>query len=291
MIESATLEPTVAPRKSVGRNVVGSVGPLLIAGGFMAAHAVRLSWPRWPVTDASDRICYWIAVAALLGVVTEVSCSKNRRWLMPVISFLAAVACLAPNLWAKHVMRRNGWSTGEFALYLGLLSLGVAALATLTQRLAARDASRPLVPLVLTGMTAAAGGLLMSTGSVRLGEMTFCLAAAVGAYALLSLIVPAIARSAGAIVVVLSALATNLASGYLWSETPIWATSAIAVAPLIAWLVVAPPLRGRSRWVAVPIALILAAIPAGVVVGGFAQKAYTETAEDVGGYDESSLYK
>ena len=118
------------------------------------------------------------------------------------------------------------------------------------------------------------------------------MAGAVAIYALLSFFVRPFARSSGAILVTLAALATQMASGYLWSEMPLWTAASIAIASLIAWAIVLPPLAKRSRWIAVTIALLLAAIPASLVVGKYAAAAAKATAEDTGGgSSEEDIWK
>lgn len=276
---SEALTPALSRSTGRGSRAVAAIAPLLIVAVFAAGFAYFIGWPAWPVTDAGERIAYLALAAAVFAIAASVvSCC----WTQLAMNVLAAAVCVLPAMWPQYV--NEAWSGGQLALWATIVVLAVAIAASLLQRLRIRDGDTPLASLVTLGMTAAGGALLMSTGSLKLGQAGFSLAAGVLVAFVVGLFVKPIGRSAGATTLALAVLGALLVSGYLWSELPWWAGACVLIAPLLAWIVRVPILARRPAWQRVAIGLIIAAIPATVVTviaAMEAQKA-SEAADDYG---------
>lgn len=260
------------------RSPLALVAPVVIVTGFAFGYAAIIGWPTWPVADAAERIAYWAILAGMLGVIA----SLVRSWnLFAVLDFAAGVACALPTLAPKAKL---DWGNVGVALATATAAIVVALLAFLTRLLAWRRGGTLLGWLVLLGMSASAGALLLSTGSLKLGQSGFALAAGVAIACVLGLILKSIGRSAGTPTAALAILVGLLISGHLWSELPLYAAACVLVAPLLACIIwMLPPLARRPAWQGVTIALILAAIPATVataILAIEAQKAAAAAAED-----------
>lgn len=269
MSEPTTIEYRSPTSSTAAHSRLAALAPLLIVVIFAVAYAVYFRWPAWPVGDAAERVVYWVFAAAALGAIADLCCDRTRRFAVPLLALAAAAACLWPNLEANRT-GAGQWSTGTAVLAVAIVTVPTAILATLSAWLAKRDRDRPLVPLVLVGMSLSAAPLAQATGSLKTGDASYCFA---GAVALISLIAGLFyrpfGRSAGVPIVVLAFVATQLVTGWSWfiPPMPVWCGLCIAIAPLLMWAVAFKPLADRPAWVRVTVALILAALPASVAVG------------------------
>jgi hypothetical protein len=270
----------VVTRPRAGERLLSALAPLVVVAVFAVGFAWFIGWPKWPVTDAGERIAYSALAAALVACAVSV---VRSCWLRLSLNLIAAVSCVLPAMWPQY--ENEAWTGAQFALWATLVVLGVAMAASLAQRLRDRDGQTPLASLVTLGMAASAGALLMSTGSFKLGQAGFSLASGVALAFIVGLFVKPIARSAGATTLVLAVLGGLLVSGYLWSELPWYAGVCVLVAPLLAWVSRVPILARRPAWQRVVIGLIIAAIPATVVTTIAAVKAqHASAAMDEYGY-------
>ena len=259
--------------------LVSALSPILILAMFAAGYAWFIDWPRWPVSDAGERIVYSALAATMIAVV--VSCARSC-WLRLPLNAIAAAVCVLPTMWPQY--ENEAWSAGQLTTWATLVVVGIAFAITLTQRLHDRDGHTPLASLVTLGMAASAGALLMSTGSMKLGQAGFSLAAGVAIAFVIGLFVKSIGRSAGATTIAFAVLGGLLASGYLWSELPWYAGVCVIIAAPLAWISRVPILARRPTWQRVAIGLVIAAIPATTVTATLALKAQheSEAADDYG---------
>jgi FtsH-binding integral membrane protein len=268
-----------AADRATGRSrVISALAPFLILAIFAAGFASFIGWPTWPVTDAGERIAYSAIAAAVFAIVASVvSCC----WIRLVLNLFAAIVCVLPAMWPQY--ENEFWSAGQLALWATLVIVGIAIAASLTQQLRHRDRS-PLASLITLGMALSGGGLLMATGSLKLGQAGFALASGVIVVFIIGLFVKSIGRSAGATTLAIAVLGGLLVSGYLWSELPWYSGVCVLLAPLLAWVVRIPILARRPLWQRVVIGLVIAAIPATVVTTIAAVKAQqaSEAADDYG---------
>jgi hypothetical protein len=273
MTEATSISAPADVGPYVRRSPLALLAPVLIVGTFAVGYAVLIGWPTWPVADAAERIAYWAILAGLLAAVASL---VRSWWLLVLIDLAAAVACALPTLAPKANL---DWNTAGVALATAAAAIVVAVLAFLTRSLAHRRGGTLLGWLVLLGMAASAGALLLSTGSLKLGQAGFALAGGVAIALILGLFVKPVGRSAGAATATLAIIVGLLISGHLWSELPIYAAACVLVAPVLACIIwKLPPLARRPVWQAVIIAIVIAAIPATAVTVVHALKAQKASA-------------
>lgn len=276
---NAPTPPETSPASAAPRHSAQMIAaPVLILAVFLIGFAMFIGWPRWPVVDAGERVAYSAMAAAGLACAATL---VRRCWIRALLNLLAAAACVVPVL--LPMVRPNDWTYATLVLWTAGVCVPVAMLASLAQRLRASDGSL-LVIVVTLGMTLASGALLLSTGSFKLGTAGFSLAAGVAIITILGLFLQGIARSDGAITLAFAILAALLASGYVWSETPLYAGLAVFAAPLIAWVVRLRWIARRAPWQRVVIGLLLAAVPAAVAVTieGLKANAASQASDDYG---------
>lgn len=276
---STALITPIARRTGRGGRLLAALSPLIVVAVFAAGYAWRIGWPAWPVTDASERIAYAAIAAAPLAMVV----AMVRPLLVRVVLNLIAVAiCSLPAMWPQY--QNEVWTGGVLSMWAIGVAVSVAVAASVLQWLDDREAHSPLVPLVTLGMSAAGGALLMSTGSLKLGQAGFSLAAGVAIMFVISLFVRPLRDSAGLVTLALAILGGLFMSGHLWSELPLYAAVCVLVAPMLATIVRVPILARRPVWQRVVIGVVLAAMPATAVAIPLAMKAQkaSESAEDYG---------
>lgn len=255
-----SLKPETLPPPGRERGFLfAALAPLLILALFAAGYAIFIGWPRWPVVDAGERIAYGAVAAAAIAIVVTLVKRESIRVPLDVI---ATSLCVLPAMWPQY--QNEVWSAGKFSIAATIAVASVVIAAWLTRALRAREGQSPLASLVTLGMTGAAGALLMSTGSLKLGQAGFSLAAGVAWVFVVGLFVRSIGRSAGVTTMAMATLGGLLASGYLWSELPWWAAASVLIAPALAWIVRVPILARRPAWQRVVIGLFVAAIPAAI---------------------------
>jgi hypothetical protein len=163
-----------------------------------------------------------------------------------------------------------------------LVPATVAALmASLLNRLS-RDEPRVTVPLILLGLAACVGPILMTTGTLATGRLSMVHAGAVGVIAIGSVLVGskiALSRidrvggtSLGVCAFAVIGSTFFLLIGSLYNQTPILTSLVVASCPLVALVARWPWLRRRAAWVRVVIVVGWVAVPATVMVGLALQK-------------------
>jgi hypothetical protein len=140
----------------------------------------------------------------------------------------------------------------------------------LTHQLA-RQTPGFVVPVVLVGVCSAGVGLLAATGSISLATIMGVLAACVAVLAVLAIVRRATAHAE--IVFALCGAATVIGAGVMWSDTPLTSALLLCVSLLMPWLVAFGPLRRVGTLWRGAIAVVLAALPAAVLVGWHAMRA------------------
>jgi len=151
-----------------------AAGPA-VAAAFLAAFVAITGWPRWLPVEASQRLFFLIAVAALLGLAWT--------WIRPaaVAWIVRAVAVGVPLVLLLRAPLEHRWSTGQAALWLGgLLAAGLALLRALEARFDPdRSAPSLVAAAVLPALLGGTAVVLGLSASARLAQLAGALAVAV----------------------------------------------------------------------------------------------------------------
>jgi len=123
-------------------------------------------------------------------------------------------------------------------------------------------------PLVLGPVAAGVGAVLLLIGTTRLGLMGAATGLMILGWFFAALIRKSVGFTRGPVYVVVALLTGLLAYDYFESDGVITAVeiAALAVAPLVGWIVEVPALRSWKAWKRELLRLALVAIPVGIAV-------------------------
>jgi hypothetical protein len=151
-----------------------AAGPA-VAAAFLGAFVAMTGWPRWLPVEASQRLFFLVALAALLGLAWA--------WIRPAATtwIVRAVAVGVPLVLLLKTPLEYTWSTAQAALWLtGLLAAGLALLRALEARFDPdRSAPSLLAAAVLPALLGGTAVVLGLSASARLAQLAGALAVAV----------------------------------------------------------------------------------------------------------------
>ncbi|REK09946.1 MAG: hypothetical protein DWQ37_17755 [Planctomycetota bacterium] len=254
-------------------------GPLAVAAGFAAGYLALLGWPGFPPLDAVDWPLFLALPLAPLGLL-------DARWRLDlpvrVLLLLAAVATAIvliawPLLSAEGASEGIGWRVVVATLVsmIFLVPLDVMAVRAWAGRYAA----------IALAAAAPAAAVLMLSGSAKLGFAGGVLAVTQLAAWMAYVIQGRAAFARGCVLVFGTLMASLLWSASLYAELWTFDALLLGLAPQMAWLRYAIPLR--AGWFArsiAPVLLVLAVACVPVV-----RLWWTQPADDpYEGYGESA---
>jgi len=226
-----------------GRGATG----LALATGFLASFVAVSGWPRWPPVEATQRLFFVVAGAAVLSWVV----ARGRARRPEVAVEIAAAVLMVPLvLWA---LVEHHWSPAAALAWLLALSLGAFGLTRAFGAHLERGATGSLpasVRLVLILGIAVALGL---SESLRLAQLTGALACSVAVVELLNRRLSGWSRADA--VVVSTILVGLLLVGHFYAALEGAPTVLLTLALLLLWL---PPSERRWLQLAPLLPLILA---------------------------------
>jgi len=259
-------------------------------GFFLAFALLDGRPPAWPPSEARHGLFYYVAALTVLGVIEGLlhAWVPGAAWLRAEAALLVFAAGLF--LLFQSMLKNDAWTPLNAACHLlGMTVLTHAAWAS-TEVLVLR-LPRPAGPLVLATFSGAVALVIMLSGSVVYGRLAGALAVAVLAAALLAPAAPRLSVARGGVTVVIPAtLAILLLARYYVEPGVAVRNGALLLSSLVLpWAATIRPLRRRRPWVRTVIALVLAAVPAGVAVL-LAQRAFSRMQNEAAPGDESAAY-
>ncbi len=235
--------------------------PALLMLVYCVFNPLLLGAPSFPPRSANDWFPVAAVVAGVLGIVADsVRLPGAAKWLVRWAVLVGLFAGCAANA------IRARWTGLESAMWVGGgATLTVVAWWCMAHLNNTTRGARG--PIVAGGLCAAAGGLLVLTGSLRSAQGVGFVAAAMTGALLVSWVRPrlTIARGGAHVPVVLTGV--SLFAGVVFGDAAWWQAALvlfIPVAAIVAGLALPVGIGGWKRTVAVAVA---AAIPGAAVVG------------------------
>jgi hypothetical protein len=246
-----------ARRRTSARDSRSWAGPAALAAGFVAGYLALLGRPGFPPLDATDWLFYLAPAVALLGLAD--SCLRLRLPARIVLIVVALPASFGLLGWPLFNVEGSDASM-RIAVAAALAVASIVALDVWSARVAAVRSSA-----VLLAIAAPAAGVLMLSGSQRLGQIGGLLAASAAGMLAANLILGAAAVGRGTVLVLGTLLAGLFLCGNLYAELTTPDALLLAAAPNMAWLAQLVPKRA-GRVVTTLSELILVLSVAGIAV-------------------------
>lgn len=221
-----------APQKHWG-------GPVALAGGYIAAYLVIVSWPPFPPISASHRMFYLAAFACFIAL-GESWWARHAYTRWPVR--ICTTALFAGYL--LHPLLEHTWGPVEGFLWLGALTVATAVTWGFLETLAEKRSGMSL-PIALWLTCAMAGAAFALSGSAFLGQLAGALAAVFGAAVVVSLWAGGFSLKSGSITTFALLFSGLLCQGCFFAELPVVSGLLLLVAPLAAWI---GELQAVAQW-------------------------------------------
>jgi hypothetical protein len=234
------------------------VPPVVLTGALAFAMIAITGGFSLAPTDSFGRLTFVVLAAGLSGVLAAASPGPVPRGLVAAV-LTAGTAALAGSMLKLGAL--------ESAL-LAVASLVV--LAGLSLSLHGRGVLSPLFVWALG--VSASQALLLGFGSLRLGLLLHCIAAAAGGAIVISLLWPRLKLGIGAAVVLAGILPAIFLQALRFGgeDTPLWvritAMSLLGLTPLVFGLA-RKAIRAKSELLAGTLALVVGGIPAATALG------------------------
>lgn len=217
--------------------------------GFVGASLVHqmtkrtLSLP--PATSQEALLLYAGPIALTAAIITALPRTPGwLAWVVRVVMLLLVPAA------ATLTLIRNAWTTGEAAqnVLAGAGATGVVWFAM--DRLTQRDA-RPISWWALVVASIAAGGTILASGSIVLGQFALTLAASLIGVGAGGLLFGVAASQRAGVLTAAALLSALLMQSVFLSELTIARALLLGAAPMGAWVTQIPAIRKMSAWKAV----------------------------------------
>lgn len=260
-----------------------------LAGAVVAGVLVRFGMPGVPTKDSAQWV-FWTALLGALWGVAEAALLPNpadhgraRRSLMWLGLWAGRALIVALALAAAGWrLLENTWSPGEGARHLAPAAVAALlvwwGLAAHARRARGLGGTLPVcVPASLIAV------LLVTTGSLKLGEGAGFLAAGLGSACVVSVLRPRLSLQGGGVAVVAVVLASQLFLGVHLSELPAWMALTAAGGLVLPALGAFTPVGSLTGWKRALADTALGAAP-GLIAMGFAVPEAIARSSGAGGY-------
>jgi hypothetical protein len=263
-----------------------------LAGGFYAGLFVLDLNPNWPPREVHERFLF-ILFPACLAVELLVIWLHPPKWFGWCLRLLIATAT-APVLLYQTIYLADlagpgsrEWTVAQAAAILAALGAGVSVVwAGLTA--CARRVSGSSILLALSLVCGAAGISVMYSGYLSAGQLGLPLAGALGGMAVVS---PALRGGAACISAVgpgVVGLSCLVMLGRFFGELSTPLAAILFGAPLLCWLVEAPPLLRLPHRMRVAVRILVVAVPAALALTQARGKAEQASGPPDGSSDHSA---
>ncbi len=235
-------------------------GALAIAVAYGCTQYFLLGWPPFPPRRAIEALFFVAIGAAAFGLLE--GALRNRRGLLVLLRAVVIALALAAQF---RVPMQNSWSGMETALWIGGAGLWTLLVWTALDRLAQ---ARPGIsmPLVLWLITSFGAGALVMGGVASAGQLAGGIAGALGAAAVLSLVLRGFRLAHGAVGVWTLLVGGLLLQGHHFAEVPLPVVLVFGLVPLAAWIGELPGVVRRAAWQGVVVRLIITALPLALAI-------------------------
>lgn len=271
-------------------------GPLAFAAAYLGVHIGIANWGGLAPSDDMQWLPHVAVAAAIVGLIETKTYEKALlRWL------LRGMLAAGTYVLVLGFMIENYWTTGDTALWIGLLTLATLGITGTLDQLA-EDHPGASAPLVMT-LVAAGGALVLAlTGTAKVGQLMGGLSAASGVMVLISWWDSSTKLSRGGATVFSILFGGLLAFGYTstadipalaeaFGHYQTMATLLVAAAPFMLWAAQNGPLARPSGWKAALMRALLVAIPLGAAAYFAANPPEPDTKEqELEGVDYDELY-
>lgn len=229
-------------------------GGLALAGSVIALYSVRIGTPDFPVRESVQ----WAPVAAvfalLLSILEPTGIARAKwRWVLRGAIIAGAVPFIL------HKRSEAGMSIGEIAAWTaGFAVLATIAWYSMERAGAARGWQGPLVLLTGVGLSSMT---LVTSGSVKLGEIAGGLSAALGVAVVLGALLPRLSLAGAGTTVAALVMATLWLMGVHYSELPRPLMVLLMLSAPASLLANLPKLNRVGGWKGALLRVALAAAP------------------------------
>lgn len=228
-----------SPERSVG--ALGAVGMVL---GYAAGHAASLDrMPTLPPASSNEGLGFAALIVGIGALVAARVKARALRWGVIGLFQVAAVALLLRTQLATL-------GPAAIALHVALAFGATATVALASERFAERTRGAGAPLLLWAAVTSCAAGIAL-TGSAKYAQFAASLAAVLGAAAVVGVLVRDARFAGGTSHFVVAQLALLALAATQFSELPLDAGVALALAPLAPALLPARTLAARTpvaRW-------------------------------------------
>ncbi len=265
------VRPAPVEARSFAGAIAATVAGLALCVGIIGVRGSAAA--GWNTMDHRLLIAAGIMAVASLALV--VRGRGGVRWFViwtALVSALAAGVVVGRGLWtgSAGTLRDFSQALGPAAWAvpaLTLLGAGVwAGLACWSMSRTSDASPRVAAPLLLLGVSIAVAAGLLGTGSVKLGQFGFALAATVAGAGVATMLVRKAVFPRAIIACASVGLSTLMVAGVVFSSTPLWVWALLAGAPLSGALADALLIRGDRPWRRATLRIGVAAVVAGVAV-------------------------
>jgi hypothetical protein len=228
--------------------------PIALALGYLFAHWRVIGVPMgFPPVDSNDWLFVTAALLAIWGIIEHFLASKPAQRDVGRLMLAATMS-----YFALRPLMGNVWQGASGALWIASLAAGWWFWWSLQARLADEQPGF-LLPLILSMVAGGGGFILLWSNSSSLSQMSGAVAAVAGVLVPLSLWRRNGVVGAGGVAFLAGML------GFIWIEAigfvpvPVWRVAAMALASLSPLLMLTPPLRHRSVWIAAALCVVVTA--------------------------------
>jgi|GEM_PF-1438287 len=248
---------------SAVRQSAGAVG---LALGFVAGQFLILGKPAFPPIDGTSWLPYLAGMAMCAGMICGTFAQRGWvNWLVAIL-ICASVPYLLLQTQFKYT-----WSPDQGKLAEGIFHLAgiFVALLLIWKSIdrAVRTIPGIVVPLALIVICAGSAGVIMMGESALVAQLAGCLAAGLGAVAVLAFFIKDFTPGTGTTAVLVTLLAGFWINAYFYANVPAPSALLLVAAPLMLWLGTLPFISrmselksglARLSLVTLPVALALA---------------------------------
>lgn len=232
--------------------------------GFVGASLVHQMTKRTitlpPATSTDAMLLYAAPVALAAAIITALP--RTPAWLAWCVRFLAFV--LVPTA-ATLTLIRNTWELGEAVRNIAGAATVICLAWLAMDRLAARDA-RPVGWWSMMVVTIAAGGTILASGSIMLGQFALTLAAALIGVGAAGIVFRVTASQRPGVMCGMFFLSAVLVQSVFLSELTVARALLLLAAPTGAWVTQIPAIKRLSGWKCVLIGCVASGAISGIAM-------------------------
>jgi hypothetical protein len=233
---------------------------LAIGGAIIALHLKLMGRPGWPMPGLTERLLPAMAAATLLSVI---GAALQSLWSIAAFSVLSAAAAAGICLWPSVASPET--RLGAIGLIIAAALL--AAISSVCLHAMSRRGHAVAAATIIACLGLACGAALLGSGSIVLGQFGLAVGAAATGVLLAIVPGPVAMRLGGVASAAMSILAALLVAGTSYSEQPRLPAVVFGLAAPAAFLVTQMrPLRTRSQLAGI-LAILAAALFAGLAAG------------------------